>query len=110
MPFTLSNSTVNSPLSLIHSDVWGPFHLSTSGYSYYVLFIDDFSRFTWIYPLKHKHKVFSKFLTIKAYAKNQFSTSLQIFRTDGGGEYINSPFSEYLELHGIVHQLACPHT
>lgn len=110
LPFTLSNSTVNKPLSLIHSDVWGPFHLSTAGFSYYVLFIDDFSRFTWVYPLTHKHEVFSKFVAFKAYAETQFNTKLQVFRTDGGGEYTSTPFSDYLTHHGIVHQLSCPHT
>lgn len=92
LPFTLSNSIVNSPLSLVHSDVWGPFTMSTSGFSYYVSFIDDYSWLTWVYPLSHKHEVFSKFLAFKSYAKNQFSTSLKIFRIDGGGEYISKPF------------------
>lgn len=84
--------------------------MSTSGFTYYVLFIDDYSRFTWVYPLKHKSEVFSKFLAFKAYAEKQFSTSLQVFRTDGGGEYCSNSFANFLTQHGIVHQLSCPHT
>lgn len=73
LPFHLFNSTVNKPLSLIHSDVWGPFE-SSSSFKYYVLFVDDFSRFTWLYPLNYKSEVYSKFLEFKAYAEKQFST------------------------------------
>ena len=83
LPFHLSNSTVNAPLSLIHSDVWGPF-ASSSGYKYYVLFVDDFSRFTWLYPLAYKSEVCAKFMGFKAYVENQFATPLHILRTDGG--------------------------
>lgn len=110
LPFVLSNSTVNKPLSLIHSDVWGPFQSSNSGFTYYLPFIDDFSRFTWIYPFKYKHEVFAKFVAFKAYVENQFTTSLQVLRTDGGGEYGSNEFSAFLTKHGIVHQLSCPHT
>ncbi|CAL5339748.1 unnamed protein product [Camellia sinensis] len=46
LPFQLSSSTVNKPLSLIHSDVWGPFTPSVSGFRFYVLFIDEYSKFT----------------------------------------------------------------
>lgn len=90
LPFKLSNSTVNQPLSLVHSDVWGPFHKSNSQYKYYVLFVDDFSRFTWVYPLHYKSEVFDKFLEFKVYVGKQFSVSLQILRTDGGTEFINN--------------------
>ena len=71
LPLYLSNSTSNKPLSLIHSDVWGPFSTSKDGYHYYVLFIDDFSRFTWIYPLHQKSELFSKFLLFKSCTENQ---------------------------------------
>ena len=50
-------------LEIVHSDVCGPMSSSTlSRYVYYVSFIDhDFSHKTWVYFLKGKHKVFSKF-------------------------------------------------
>ena len=43
---------------------------SLSGYVYYVLFIDDYSRKTWIYFLKGKNEVFSKFKEFKALVEN----------------------------------------
>ncbi|CAL5401450.1 unnamed protein product [Camellia sinensis] len=110
LPFSLSNSTVNKPLALIHSDVWGPFSASVSGYKYYVVFIDDFSKFTWLFPLHYKSEVFSKFLEFKALVETQFSTSLKILRSDNGGEYLSTEFQNFLKQKGILHHLTCPHT
>lgn len=46
-PFTNSSTTYFAPLELIHSDFWGPSQiLSSSGYKYYVHFVDAFSKFT----------------------------------------------------------------
>jgi hypothetical protein len=44
--------------------VWGAAPSSVGKNSYYVSFIDDFSKFTWIFLLKHKSKVFAKFMLI----------------------------------------------
>ena len=110
LPFSLSNSTVNKPLALIHTDVWGPFSASCSGYKYYVLFIDDFSKFIWIFPLHYKSEVFTKFLEFKAFVEIQFTTKLQVLRSDNVGEYLSTQFQEFLKHKGIEHQLTCAHT
>ena len=61
-PFPNSDSRVTRILDLFHSDVSGQMsHVSLSGYEYYVLFIDDHSRRTWIYFLKTKSEVFKRF-------------------------------------------------
>lgn len=55
LPFSNSNNRAFGSFDLIHSDVWGPTPmLSANGYEYYVLFVDDYSQFTWLYPLKQK--------------------------------------------------------
>ena len=55
LPFTKSLSQACKHLDEIHSDVWGPAPIdSNGGYKYYVIFIDEFTRFTWFYPIKHK--------------------------------------------------------
>ena len=60
--FPSSKSKAKGILEIIHSDVCGPMSSSSlSGYVYYVSFIDDFSRMTWIYFMKNKDEVFSKF-------------------------------------------------
>jgi histone deacetylase 1/2 len=61
LPFPKSSSVFSFPLELIYSDVWGPAPVAGGGKKYYVSFIDAFSRFTWIYFLKHKSEVFQKF-------------------------------------------------
>ena len=54
-------------LDLVHNDVFGLVSVQSLGkYMYYVSFIDDFSRNTWIYFLKNKSKVFDKFKEFKA--------------------------------------------
>jgi hypothetical protein len=61
-PFPSSNNRSKEILDLIHSDVCGPMPVKSLGGSlYYVTFIDDYSRKTWLYLLKSKDEVFSKF-------------------------------------------------
>ena len=60
--FTSSESKAKGIYEIIHSDVCRPMPSnSLSGYAYYVSFIDDFSRKAWIYIMKNKDEVFSKF-------------------------------------------------
>ena len=60
--FTSSESKAKEILEIIHSDVCSPMSSSSlRGYAYYVSFIDNFSRKTWVYFMKNKDEVFSKF-------------------------------------------------
>ena len=53
--FPSSQTKTSHPFELVHSTVWGPSHtVSIVGYRYYLYFVDDFTRFTWIFPLKVK--------------------------------------------------------
>jgi hypothetical protein len=61
LPYTRSSSVSKAPLELIFSDIWGLGYVSIGNNKYYVSFIDDFGKFTWIYLLKHKSDVFQKF-------------------------------------------------
>ena len=101
LPFHKSLTQSNKPFEIIHSDVWtSPVH-SLSGCRYYVLFLDDFSHYLWVYPLRRKSDVFSKFLHFSAYVRNQFKTSIKTFQCDNGGEYDNSYFHDHFSHHGI---------
>jgi histone deacetylase 1/2 len=92
LPFPNSTHQSNSPLSLVHSDVWTSPVSSISGCRYYVLFVDDFSRYSWIYPLHNKSEVFAIFLKFKVHAENLFSCSIKQFQSDNrvGGIFISS--------------------
>ena len=71
--FPRSDSKAKGSLDIMHSDVCGPMlATSLSGYVYYVSFIDDFSRKTWIYFLKAKTEVFNKFKEFKELVENLF--------------------------------------
>ena len=70
-PFLKSETKTKDTLELIHSDVCGLMpSISLSGYEYYVTFIDDYSRKTWIYFLKNKSEMFGKFKEFKAFIEN----------------------------------------
>jgi hypothetical protein len=58
LPYSLSSSRAFAPLDLIHSDVWGPTIQSFGRKKYYVSFIDDYNKFTWIYLLCRKSETF----------------------------------------------------
>jgi hypothetical protein len=81
-------------LDLIHSDVWSCSTKSLGGYPYYVLFIDDFSRFTWLYHIHNKSDVFIVFVQFKSLVENQFSSSIKQFQCVGGGEYMSNQFKK----------------
>jgi hypothetical protein len=83
-------------LELIHSDVCGPMpSTSISGYVYYVSFIDDYSRKTWVYFLKSKDEVFGKFKEFKALIENLSERKIKILRSDNGGEYTSKEFVNF---------------
>ena len=75
-------------LEMVHTDVWGPSLVSSlGGSSFYVTFIDDFSRKVWVYFLKHKSDVFATFKKWKTEVENQNSLKVKCLRFDNGGEY-----------------------
>jgi hypothetical protein len=69
--------------------------------------VDDFTRFTWFFPLKHKSQVLASFQHYKNTMENHLDTSIKTLRTDCGGEYTNN---EFCSQSSIFHQFTCPHT
>ena len=59
LPFNNSVSHALSSFDLIHSDVWGPSPISTLGGSrYFVIVVDDFSQYSWIYLFKNSFELY----------------------------------------------------
>jgi histone deacetylase 1/2 len=108
LPFNNSAHVTLSPLELIHSDVWGPAVTSSGGFKYYVSFVDDFSRFTWIYFLKHKSDVERSFYSFQKHVEHLFNSKILAVQSDWGGEYHR--LNRYFRDEGIVHRVTCPHT
>ena len=93
----------NDILELIHSDVFSPVHVpSLGGYLYYVFFIDDLSRNTWLYLLKKKLQVFIKFKEYKALVENQTGKKIKVLRTNNGGEFYEKEFEKFYKDCGIA--------
>ncbi|XP_058004059.1 retrovirus-related Pol polyprotein from transposon TNT 1-94 [Hevea brasiliensis] len=111
-PFPVDQAwRASTKLELIHTDVCGPISTSSYGGSkYFLLFIDDFSRYCWVYFLKQKSEVFSKFQQFKAFVETQTDSKIKILRSDNGTEYTSIQFKEYLQKAGIHHQLTVPYT
>ena len=65
---------------------------SLSGYVYYVSFIDEFSRKTWIHFMKNKDELFSKFKEFKALIENHIEKKIKTFRSDNGKEFTSNEF------------------
>jgi hypothetical protein len=89
-------------LELINSDVFGHVLVTSLGkYVYYVSFIEDLSRNTWIYFLRKKSEVFDIFKEFKALVENQTEKKINLLRTDNGGEFCVNEFKELCKKCGI---------
>ncbi|KAG6470766.1 hypothetical protein ZIOFF_071844 [Zingiber officinale] len=111
LPFKSSNSRCTTPLERIHSDLMGPTPTASySGYHYMLLFVDDYTRFTWVYFVKHKSEVFSKFLKFKETVEGELCRKIKILRTDNGGEFCSNEFFSFCRNNGIKRELSCPET
>jgi transposase InsO family protein len=74
-------------------------------------FIDDYTRFAWIYFLKHKDDAKKAIKDYVTRIEKQFDTTILRFRTDGGGEYIiNKDITNYFDSQGIAHEPTPPYT
>ena len=83
LPSSVSTTVYTMPLELIFTDLWGPSHIpSHFGYLYYVSFIDAYSRFTWIYPLKSKAETLATFQQFKAMVELQLNSKIKSVQSD----------------------------
>ena len=108
-PFSAKRTRAKEPLQLVHSDVCGPLNVQArGGYEYFISFIDDYSRYGYIYLMRRKSEAFEKFKEFRAEAEKQLSKTIKTFRSDRGGEYLDTEFTDYLIENGIVSQLSAP--
>ena len=76
---------------VIHSNVWGPYKVPTlSGSHWFITFIDDYTRMTWLYLMKTKDEVNLLFQNFHKMIGTQYNANAQVLRSDNGGEYQSS--------------------
>jgi transposase InsO family protein len=102
--------TTARPLELLHMDLFGPIaYISISESKYYLVIVDDYSRFTWVF--------FCRKITNPRYikgflrrAQNEFRLRIKKIRSDNGTEFKNSQIEDFLEEEGIKHEFSSPYT
>ena len=111
-PFHESTRKTSNVLELIYSDLCGPMSVpSLGGFWHYILFIDDFSRKTWIYFLKNKEsdEILRRFKEFKSLTENLFGCKIKTLRSDNGGEYTSNLLKDFCKEVGIKRECTIPY-
>ena len=98
-------------LEIVHADLCGPMQTKSFGGSkYFLLFIDDSTRMSWVYFLQLKSETFQAFKKFKALVEKQSGNCIKTLRTDRGGEFLSHEFVEFCEEQGLHRELTAPYT
>ena len=81
--------------------MWTAPCLSRDSYKYFVTFIDEKSKYTWLTLIQTKDRVLDAFRNFQTYVTNHYHAKIKILRSDNGGEYTSHAFKEHLSQHGI---------
>jgi hypothetical protein len=89
-------------LQMVHMVLAGPFaETSVSQGRYILTFVDDFSRFTWVYFLRSKNEVLDKFLDFKTHVEHKSRRAIKVLRMDNGTRYLNRRLTDFCRHEGI---------
>jgi hypothetical protein len=98
-------------LELVHTELYGPKRTKImQGEHYFILFIDDYTRMTWVSFLKEKSEAFNKFKAFKAHVENENDLKIKSLRSENGGEITSDEFNNFCEIHGIKIHFSAPRT
>jgi len=107
--FPSSYSRSEGILDVIHSDVCGLVSVpSSSGYLYFATLLDDHSGRTWIFFMKTKDEVFSRFKDFRALVENQTRKKIKVLRSDNRGEFTSNEFRDFCKEAGIKREMTVP--
>jgi Integrase core domain len=110
-PFSKKGERTSDLLVLIHTDVFGLMSTYTRNNDrYFITFTDDYSRYDYVYLMRHKSESFEKFKEFRTEVENQLNKIIKALRLDREGEYLSYEFTMYLKECGIVSQLTPPET
>jgi histone deacetylase 1/2 len=110
LSFSTSTSFTTSPFQLIHCDLWTSPIYSFSGNKYYLTVLDDYSHYSWAFPIRNKSDTASILQRFFVYVKTQFNKIIQCVQCDNGGEFLNSELRSFFSTNGISFRFSCPHT
>ena len=100
----------NKPLDLIHSDICDlKFVQTRGGNKYFITFVDDSTKYCYVYLLKSKDEAIKKFCLYKNEVENQLNKKFKVLRSDRGAEY-ESPFVDFCAQHEIIHETTTPYS
>ena len=98
------------PLDMIHTDICDlKFAPTKGGNKYFITFVDDSTKYCYVYLLKSKDEALEKFVFYKAEVENQLNKKIKVIRSDRGGEYV-TPIGDYCGQHGIRHEVTPPYS
>ena len=98
-------------LELIHTDICGPITPNSFGEKrYFITFIDDYTRKTWVYFLKEKSEAFEVFKKFKVMVEKMTGCYIKALRSDRGGEYMSTAFTRFCNEQGIKRFLTAPYS
>ena len=101
--FSEHGESASELLALVHMDVCGPMTTQARrGYFHFIIFIDDLSRFRYVYLIKHKFKAFDMFKEYQHMVEKQTEKNIKVLRSDREGEYLSSKFFDHLKSKGIL--------
>jgi hypothetical protein len=104
---TTSHSLVNivmteQPGQLLHMDTIGPSRVRSVGGKWYILItVDDYSRYSWLFFLESKDKVFKHFQSLALRLNNEYPNCLKVIRSDNGTEFMNTFFDQFCLEYGV---------
>jgi transposase InsO family protein len=98
-------------LDLVHGDICGPITPTTpSGNRYFLLLVDDMSRYMWLCLLSSKDQTPAAIQRFKAAAEVESGRKLKVMCTDWGGEFTLVEFRAYCAEEGVQRQLTAPYS
>ncbi|WVZ71910.1 LOW QUALITY PROTEIN: hypothetical protein U9M48_020441, partial [Paspalum notatum var. saurae] len=108
LPFPTS-SHASHIFNLIHCDLWTSPVPSISGYKYYLVVLDDFSHYSWTFPLRFKSEAFTTISDFFAWVSTQFGLTIKAVQCDNGREFDNNASRSFLS-RAVQLRMSCPYT
>ncbi|KAI3730682.1 hypothetical protein L1987_61855 [Smallanthus sonchifolius] len=111
-PFPVATQyRAEQPLQLVSIDLCGPIMPTTQADNkYFMLIVDNCTRFMWVYMLKGKDQAFDVFKQFKEKIENEIGLKIKTLRSNHGGEFTSQEFNIYCGREGITMQLTAPYS